>query len=591
VCGGDLIGMLQLSNKEGGYNEKDKDLLDRIGERLAPILRTRLLRDREEKRRKIAEEELRILNEHLQEEVEIRTRALRESEQWMRSIFNALEEAVLVVSPNRTIREVNLATEKMFGYTSEEVAGQTTEVFHVDHDHCVVFGQQISKAFRAGKSANFEFETRRKNGEIFPTSHTVSLLRDDHGTPFGIVSVVRDLTERKLAEKALSEGEQLLRTILATSPVGIALSKERRIEWANEAWKQMFGFEDEREYLGQDARILYPSDEEYDCAGKVLFHDLAAGKAPETDIKFTRKDGSVFDAQVKLKALDPRDPAKGIISAISDITSRKRGEQRITEAYEFGKTILAATPVGVTTYRSDGQCVSTNAAMESILGATHEEVLKQNFREIASWKQSGLLSDAEEVLSTGVPKQREVHMVTTFGKEAYIKCQFARFTYGGEPHLLVTVADLTELKQTERQLRASEREYRELVELLPQLVYELDGEGFVIFWNDAGSRMTGYSSEDISKGLNFRELFQQEDLDRIVEDWSSALRGEAPQGREYPVKKKDGDIIPVVVYSSPVREDDRIVGLRGVAVDISERKQAEETIRQQNEFLHIVLES
>jgi two-component system cell cycle sensor histidine kinase/response regulator CckA len=153
------------------------------------------------------------------------------------------------------------------------------------------------------------------------------------------------------------------------------------------------------------------------------------------------------------------------------------------------------------------------------------------------------------------------------------------------------VADLFELKQAEKELRASEKKYKELAELLPQLVYEVDGSGLVTFLNAAGSEMTGYSREDLAKGLNIRDVFHPDDLDGLLRDFGSALRGEAPQGREYKIITKDGGTILMVMYSTPVWNDGTIVGLRGVAIDISERKKAEETIRQQSEFLRTVVES
>ncbi|TET77677.1 PAS domain S-box protein, partial [candidate division TA06 bacterium] len=128
---------------------------------------------------------------------------LRKSELWLSNIFNSLEEAVFVVSADRNLKNVNKATEKIFGYLKNELIGHSTEVIHVDHDHYIKFGQRIRDAFDREETANFEFESKRKNGEIFPTEHTVSLLKDDSGNVIGIVSVVRDITERKSAEEAL----------------------------------------------------------------------------------------------------------------------------------------------------------------------------------------------------------------------------------------------------------------------------------------------------------------------------------------------------------------------------------------------------
>jgi len=132
--------------------------------------------------------------------------ALRQSELWMRGLFNAVGEGVLVATSDRCLQDINPAAERIFGYTKDEVRDNSAEVLHPSHDHYLEFGRRIQQAFDRGESAQFEFEARRKNGEIFQTENTVSLLRDASGETFGIVRVVRDISERKRAEK---EREQL----------------------------------------------------------------------------------------------------------------------------------------------------------------------------------------------------------------------------------------------------------------------------------------------------------------------------------------------------------------------------------------------
>jgi len=145
---------------------------------------------------------------------------LREGELWMRGIFDSLEESVIILTPDRSIDDVNPATVKIFGYENKDIIGRSTEILHVDHEHFVEFGRRIKESFDRGASAEFEFKAKRANGEIFPTEHTVSLLKDGNGVAIGIVSVVRDITERKRIEeekekvlvdlrKALSEVKQL----------------------------------------------------------------------------------------------------------------------------------------------------------------------------------------------------------------------------------------------------------------------------------------------------------------------------------------------------------------------------------------------
>jgi PAS domain S-box-containing protein len=112
-------------------------------------------------------------------------------------MFQILDEFVLVITPTRVLEEINPAAGKTFGYKKEELAGKSTEILHVDYEHYVEFGEKLKEAFEKGEAAEFDFSAKRKNGVILPTHHTVSLPTDHDGETVGIVSVVRDMSERK----------------------------------------------------------------------------------------------------------------------------------------------------------------------------------------------------------------------------------------------------------------------------------------------------------------------------------------------------------------------------------------------------------
>jgi len=150
--------------------------------------------------------------------------ALRKSELWMRSIFNSQDDAVLAVSRDGHLIKINIAAERMFGYSNDEVAGQSTEIFHVDRHHYLEFNKNINMAFKNDQTARFEFKAKRKNGEIFPTEHTVSSLKNDAGETIGIVSVVSDITQRVRAEETLRVQRMQLRSLA----VELTLTEERQ---------------------------------------------------------------------------------------------------------------------------------------------------------------------------------------------------------------------------------------------------------------------------------------------------------------------------------------------------------------------------
>ena len=127
--------------------------------------------------------------------------------------------------------------------------------------------------------------------------------------------------------------------------------------------------------------------------------------------------------------------------------------------------------------------------------------------------------------------------------------------------------------------RASEKRFRELADLLPQTVFEIDEKGNFTFVNTHGFESTGYTQEDINNGVNVLKLFIHEDREMIKENINRGLRGEKISGIEYTLLRKDRNTYPVLIYSSPIIHENKPVGLGGILIDITERKKAEEALQ------------
>jgi len=144
-------------------------------------------------------------------------------------------------------------------------------------------------------------------------------------------------------------------------------------------------------------------------------------------------------------------PNRELLARVKSLLRLKDTENRLKEALEFNEKILATSSVGIATYSFDGRATFVNEAMTNIIGATKEQLLNQNFREIASWKTSGLLDACEEALATGAEKTQEVLFATTSGRDVWLDCRLRRFKSGDEYHLLLTVNDITALKLAEQE--------------------------------------------------------------------------------------------------------------------------------------------
>jgi diguanylate cyclase (GGDEF)-like protein/PAS domain S-box-containing protein len=104
-------------------------------------------------------------------------------------------------------------------------------------------------------------------------------------------------------------------------------------------------------------------------------------------------------------------------------------------------------------YAANGQCVLANNAYAQLVGATREALLAQNFNNIASWQQSGLLDDCHTALASQTLRQNKIQIITSFGKNICLEYQISPVTLNGEHHLLIQFVDLTEHEQLEEQLR------------------------------------------------------------------------------------------------------------------------------------------
>jgi PAS domain S-box-containing protein len=140
--------------------------------------------------------------------------ALQASQTLLDKTFASLEEVVFVVDiPSRRIVACNSAVENVFGYRLHEVIGQNTEFLHVNREMYEQFGRELFPALEREGVFRCEFRVRRKDGTIFLTEHTVTQISDSAGQPSHVVSVVRDITERKKAEEAVRRSEEQLRKL------------------------------------------------------------------------------------------------------------------------------------------------------------------------------------------------------------------------------------------------------------------------------------------------------------------------------------------------------------------------------------------
>jgi len=137
--------------------------------------------------------------------------------------------------------------------------------------------------------------------------------------------------------------------------------------------------------------------------------------------------------------------------------------------------------------------------------------------------------------------------------------------------------DISNRKKAEDLIIKSEKKYRELADLLPQTVFETDINADLTFMNVYAFEMFGYSQKDIDNGLNILKLIVEEDRPLSRDKIKKVLKGQVT-GDEYTAQRQDNSLFPIILYSNPIYNDDVHEGFRGIIIDISELKNAEEKI-------------
>jgi len=136
--------------------------------------------------------------------------------------------------------------------------------------------------------------------------------------------------------------------------------------------------------------------------------------------------------------------------------------------------------------------------------------------------------------------------------------------------------DMTSQKQVESALRESEERFKELAQLLPETIYEMDLSGNILFLNQSGFVQFLFTAEDFERGLNAFDFFPPSEHEKLQKNLAILASGKPSGLNEYVVKRKDGKEMPVMARSSPIIKAGEIIGLRGFLIDISEKKQLEE---------------
>lgn len=169
-----------------------------------------------------------------------------------------------------------------------------------------------------------------------------------------------EIEERKRAEIALNQNNEILNNILAASPIGICLVEDNLIQWANDEMKKIFQYTHKKDFNSKNMSIFYPSEKENHRVNQTIYKQLETDKPIEVDATFKRQNGSTFFGHLMMSCSEPSNPMKRAILTISDISWRKQAELDHTQKERFQGALEMAGSI----------CHELNQPLQYISGAS-----------------------------------------------------------------------------------------------------------------------------------------------------------------------------------------------------------------------------
>jgi PAS domain S-box-containing protein len=390
--------------------------------------------------------------------------------------------------------------------------------------------------------------------------------------------VTRMLARHRATAKALGESEQRLALVLEASEQGYydhnVLTGEAVV---NETYARMLGYDPEtfREDFQSVCARLHPDDLEPVLARyrRHLGGDTGFYSA-EYRMRTAAGGWRWILARGRVVERDAEGRPVRLVGTHTDISERKRVEAQVVDTLSFTKAVLHHTPLGVVVHGPGGNAEIANESMARMIGTDVPGVLRQNFRELESWRRSGMQEAADRALATGREVTHRATLESSSGRSFYAEARLVPFDYRGTRHLLTLLADETVQRRTLEKLHL----LHAALEAAPSGWVVTDAEGRIEWVNPGFTAMTGYTAAEVS-GQNPRLLRSGCHPAAFYEEmWRTLRRGDVWAG-ELRNRRKDGTLYDEHMTVTPVRnESGTTTHFVAIKHDVTERKHLEQQL-------------
>ena len=495
--------------------------------------------------------------------------ALIESEALYRQLVELAQEGIWALDNDFATVFVNPRMAQMLGYKESEMIGKKLSEF-VDEEKIRGILQQFKNHEIEG---SMEYAFPRKDGTHIYTIITMSTITDDQGQITGMLAVITDITQRKQAEKALKESEELSRAIVANAPIGIATSDSSyHFVSANEAFCRILGYEKNELRKLTFKEITHPEDLS-ESAQKM--HELETGKQSYfiLEKRYIRKDGTQIIGRVITNAIrDQTGQPILYIAELEDITKSKRLEDDLRANEERFRAISTSAMDAIILSDEDDRVIYWNPAAEKTFGFTENEAVGKKLAELVI-PPHGLTKHRDllkELLRQPLSKKNfGLLALKKDGSLFPMDLSVISIKLKGKPCLLSIVRDITEAKAMEQALR-QERDMLENMATSMDAGLALIGRDYRIIW--ANNLLKQISGTDLDNKLCYpifnksNQICHDCGVKKVFENGATVDR------HDYNFKFEGHDDWVELIVTPVKDKDGKVIAALELVVNITERK-------------------
>ena len=520
--------------------------------------------------------------------------ALRQSEEKYRTILEKMEDSYFEVDLGGHLTFVNNSVCRDLGYSREELIGMSYKDFTVADDIESVF-RVFNEVYQTGvPNKGFPWKTTRKDGGHGFAETSVSPLRNSKGEIIGFRGVGRDVTERKRMEEALRQSEENYKTLFNSSVVGMYVMdvETMKVVIGNQAAREMVGFSSAEEGIGVNPfDFVVPEDRE-----KVLdvaINEFLQDSRRTHEVQVMDKNGRRRWQSFSIARITHEGRPASLVS-IMDITERKLAEEALRQSEENYRALFDSSVIGTIVLDAETMkaVMANQAAAKMFEFSSTEEGIGLNPLDFVPPEDRERVFEVirKDLFEQDLRRTNEFRAVTKGGREIWISVTAARIIHDGKLAGLISFTDITERKQAEDKVRQSKENYRALFDSSVIGALVVDAETMkVVMANQATLKMFGFSSPE--EGVNPFDFVPPEDKQKNLERVVNEVFGkDSRKSVDIPVVIKDGRKMWVSVTGARIMHKGKLAGLFSFT-DITERKQAEEALRQSEENYRALFDS